>query len=178
MTPLLSAAAPAGSESILDQFGWNPQLFLSQVVLFVLLALILKKFAYAPLLAMLAKRQQQISESIENAEKTRKELASAQVKAQELITQASLQANKIIEEARAAAGVVGEQERQRAVAAAQNIVAKAHEAGAAELAHLKTELRKEFGRLVVQAAARSTGDVLSADQKNRIADESVRQLSA
>lgn len=175
---LFAAAGDNPVKGIAETFGWHPQLFLSQVVLFVLLALILKKFAYAPLLAMLAKRQQQISESIENAEKTRKELASAQVKAQELITQASLQANKIIEEARAAAGVVGEQERQRAVAAAQNIVAKAHEAGAAELAHLKTELRKEFGRLVVQAAARSTGDVLSADQKNRIADESVRQLSA
>jgi F-type H+-transporting ATPase subunit b len=180
MNAMILAAAAAGNPvaQVGEQFGWHPQIFISQVVLFILLAIILKKFAYAPLLAMLTKRQQQISESIENAEKTRKELANAQAKAQELIAQAGQQANKIIEEARAAASAVGEQERQKAVADAQSILAKAREAGDAELARLKGELRKEFGRLVVQAAARSTGDVLTGDQKTRIADESVRQLTA
>lgn len=95
-----------------------------------------------------------------------------------MIGEAGQKAAKIIEEARAAAGVVAEQERQRAIADAQNILAKAREAGDAEVARLKGELRQEFGRLVVAAADRSTGQVLTADQKGRLADEAVRQLTA
>ncbi len=166
------------AKAILDQFGWHPQLFLSQVVLFVILALALRKFAYAPLLGMLEKRRQQISEGIENAEKTRLALAHAETRAAEIVAAAGQQANRIIEESRAAAVSLGEQERQKSVAEAQRIVAKAREAGDAELARLKGELRREFGRLVVQAASRSTGDVLTAEQKGRLSDEAVRQLSA
>lgn len=178
MSASMFAAAAGGSGGILDQFGWHPQLFLSQVALFILLALVLKKFAYAPLLAMLDKRKAQISESLENAEKTRKELANAQAKAAELVTQAGQQAQKIIEEARTAAAKISEAERQKAIADAAGIIAKARQANDAELARMKGELRQEFGRLVVAAASRATGDILNPDQKGRLADDAVRQLAA
>lgn len=176
--PFLLAAGDNPLKAVGETFGWHPQLFISQVVLFVILALVLKKFAYAPLLAMLDKRKAQISESIENAEKTRKELANAQAKAQEIVGQAGQQATKIIEEARAAAAKVSEAERQKAIADAASIIAKAKQANDAELARMKTELRQEFGRLVVAAASRATGDVLNAEQKGRLADDAVRQLAA
>ncbi|MFA6544464.1 MAG: F0F1 ATP synthase subunit B [Limisphaerales bacterium] len=176
--PVILAAGDNPLKAVGDTFGWHPQLFFSQVVLFVILALVLKKFAYAPLLTMLDKRKAQISESLENAEKTRKELANAQVKAQELIGQAGQQAQKIIEEARAAAAKISEVERQKAIADAATIIAKAKQASEAELVRMKGELRQEFGRLVVAAASRATGDILSADQKGRLADDAVRQLAA
>lgn len=176
--PFILAAGDNPLKAVGETFGWHPQLFFSQVVLFVILALILKKFAYAPLLAMLDKRKAQIAESLENAEKTRKELASAQAKSQELIAQAGQQAQKIIEEARAAAGKVAEAERQKAIADAAAIIAKGRQASEAELVRMKGELRQEFGRLVVAAASRATGDILNADQKGRLADDAVRQLAA
>ncbi len=176
--PVLLAAGDNPLKAVADTFGWHPQLFFSQVVLFVLLAFILQKFAYGPLLAMLDQRKQQIAESIVNAEKTGKELANAQAKSQELIGQAGQQAQKIIEEARAAAAKLSEVERQKAIADAATIVAKATQSNDAELARMKGELRQEFSRLVVQAASRATGDILSAEQKGRLADDAVRQLAA
>ncbi len=176
--PVILAAGDNPLKAVGETFGWHPQLFFSQVVLFVLLAIILKKFAYAPLLAMLDKRKQQISESIENAEKTRKELANAQAKSQEILTQAGQQAQKVIEEARTAAARVSEIERQKAIADAANIIEKAKQSNDAELARMKAELRQEFGRLVVAAAGRATGEILSPDQKGRLADDAVRQLAA
>jgi len=161
-----------------EQFGFNTPLFISQAVSFVIVAVLLHRFAYKPILAQLELRRQKIAEGLSNADKAGRELANAQAKASEVIGQAGQQAAKIIEEARAAASAVAEQERQKAIADAQNILAKAREAGDAELIRLKGELRKEFGRLVVQAAARSTGDVLSTDQKGRLAEDAVRQLAA
>jgi len=61
---------------------------------------------------------------------------------------------------------------------ADTLLALARQANDAELARMKGELRQEFGRLVVAAASRSTGEVLSADQKGRLADDAVRQLAA
>jgi len=177
LAPLILAATnPA--EQIALEFNFNKQLFSMHFVGFAIVAFALHRWAYTPILKMLDERRNRIAESMANADKIKAELSRAEAKAQEIVRQAGAQANKIIEEARAAALAVGEQERQKAVADAQNILAKAREAGDAELARLKGELRKEFGRLVVEAAARTTGDLLTPDQKGRIADESIRQLSA
>lgn len=175
--PVLFAAEDPLSQ-VAETFGWHPQLFFSQVVLFVLLALILKKFAYAPLLAMLDKRQQQISESIENAEKTRKELANAQARSQDILKDAGVQANKIIEEARAAAAKISETESQRAVKAAEDIISKARQAAEADRDRLMAELKREVGHLAVKAAMQVTGKMLTAEDQQRLAEETNRQLAA
>jgi F-type H+-transporting ATPase subunit b len=181
MTFLAAAAEPANEnplEKVLHQFGWEPKLFFSQVVLFCIVAFVLAKFAYKPLLAMLEFRRQQISEALQNAEKTRQELANAQVKTQEIIAQANTQANKLIEEARAAAARVQEAETQKAIAAAEQIIVKAREAAAQDHARMLTELRREVGRLVVDTTTKVTGKVLTPDDQKRLADETSRQLAA
>ena len=106
-----------------------------------------------------------------NADKIKQELANAQAKAQEILSQANVQANKFIEEARQSAAKVLEQETQKAIATANDIIAKARQASEAELARMKNELRKEVGRLVVNTTAKVTGKVLSADDQNRLAEE-------
>lgn len=173
------ATAPGNPVTeIAHQFGVTWQLLISQIILFVIVALALKKFAYGPLLAMLEERKQRIAESMANAEKTKAELANAQVKAQEILTQAGQQANKIIEEARAAGSREVEKASQTAIATANQIIAKAKEANEAELVRMKAELRREVGRLVVQTSARVTGGILTADQQNRLAEDTAKQLTA
>ena len=175
-----AAAAPAGNPvaEIAHQFGVTWQLLISQIILFLIVAFALKKFAYAPILEMLELRRTRIAESLVNADRIKAELANAQAKANEVITQASLQANRIIEESRTAAAKVGEIERQKAIADASSIIAKAREAGDAELARLKGELRKEFGRLVVAASRNATGNILTLDQHNKLAEDASKQLAA
>lgn len=181
-TLFLAAAAPAGepgvAQQIVETFGWNPTLFFSQVVSFSLVAFLLHRFAYKPILTVLEERRQKIAEGLANAEKIKQELANAQVKAQDILSQASAQANKAIEDARAAAAKVQEQETQKAIAAANDIIAKAKQASEAELVRMKAELRKEVGRLVVATSAKVTGGILTAEQQGRLAEETNKQLAA
>ncbi len=178
-TILLAAAAQQGPiGEIAEQFGVNWQLLISQIILFVIVALALKKFAYAPLLSVLEERRKKIAESLANADRIKHELASAQAKVQEMLTQAGTQANKIIEEARQAAAKVTETETQKAVATAQDIIHKARQANETELAKMKSELRREIGTLAVKAAMQVTGKVLTADDQRRLAEETNRQLAA
>jgi len=181
-TLFLASAAPTGEpgvvQKIVETFGWNPTLFFSQVVSFCVVAFLLHRFAYKPILTVLEERRQKIAESLANAEKIKQELANAQVKAQEILSQASAQANKAIEEARAAAAKVQETETQKAIAAANDIIAKAKQASEAELVRMKLELRKEVGRLVVATSAKVTGNILTAEQQTRLAEDTNKQLAA
>ena len=180
MNFLFLAAAEPGNpvEQIAKQFGVTWQLLISQIILFVIVALALKKFAYGPLQKVLEERREKIAESLKNAEQIKKDLANAQAKAQEILTQASAQANKAIEEARAAAAKVQEAETQKAIAMANDIVTKARQASEAELVRMKAELRKEVGRLVVATSAKVTGGILTAEQQGRLAEETNKQLAA
>ena len=81
-------------------------------------------------------------------------------------------------EAREAAKRLQEQEAQRALATAQQIVAKARESAAAEHARMLTELRREVGRLVVQTTAAVIGKVLTPDDQRRLSEETAKRLSA
>lgn len=159
-----------------ETFGFNWSLFISQCVSFGIVCLALHRFAYKPILKVLEERRVKIAEGLANAEKIKAELANAQTKAQEILTAANTQGNKLIEEARQSAAKVLEVESQKAIATANDIVTKARQASEAELVRMKAELRKEVGRLVVATSAKVTGGILTADQQNRLAEETAKQL--
>lgn len=161
-----------------QRFGWDAPHFIAQVISFCIVLALLHKFAYKPILAVLEERRQRIAEGLANAEKIKLELANAQAKAQEILAQAGAQGNKLIEEARASAAKTLEVETQKAIATANDIIAKARLANEAELVRMKAELRKEVGRLVVATSAKVTGGILTAEQQNRLAEETNRQLAA
>ena len=82
----------------------------------------------------------------------------------------------MIEEARAAAARVQEQETQKAIAAAEQIITKAREA-AARPRRMLAELKREVGRLVVQTTATVTGKILTPEDQKRLAEETARQVA-
>ena len=159
------------------RFGVDWQHFAAQCVSFAIVAFLLHRYAYKPILTVLAERQRRIGESLDNAEKIKQELAGAQSTAQEVVVQAGQQASKMIDEARAAAARVQEQETQKAIAAAQAIVDKARQATQAEHARMLADLRREVGRLVVDTTAKVTGKVLTLEDQKRLAEETNRELA-
>ncbi len=160
------------------QFGVDWPHFLAQCISFSIVLFLLQRFAYKPILQILEERRQRIKEGLENAERIKAELAKIEAARQEALNQANQQANRLIEEARVAASKVLEQETQKAIATANQIVAKAREASEAELARMKAELRREIGRLVVETTAKVTGKVLTVEDHQRLAEEATRQLAA
>src|SRR3989475_5225416 len=164
-------------EETLHSLGIYWPKLIAQTVNFAIVLFILWKFAYRPVLAMLEQRRQKIAEGITNAEKIKAEVAKTEAARQEILAQANAQANKLIEEARAAAARVQEQETQKAVTEAAQIITKAQEAAAVEKARTMAELRREIGRLVVETTGRVTGKVLTPQDQQRLAEETTRELA-
>ena len=161
-----------------ETFGFDTKIFLSQVISFIIVALVLKRFAYKPILAVLAERRKRIEESLLNSEKIKQQLAEAEQRHAEIIAKANEQAQKMIDEARQSAAAVGERKQQEAVAAAEQIMAKAREASAIEHERTMAELKRELGRLVVDTTAKVTGKVLTSDDQRRLQEEASRQIAS
>jgi F-type H+-transporting ATPase subunit b len=159
-------------------FGVNKAQLIAQIVSFLIVAGALYKWAYTPVLNVLEERRQKIAEGLSNAEKIKQELARTEVMRQEIMQKANSEANRLIEEARAAAAKVQESETQKAIAAAEDLIAKAREATSLDRDRMMKELRKEIGKLVVQATAQVTGKILTMDDQKRLIEETTRQLAA
>ena len=160
------------------RFGVDAPHFIAQVISFSIVTFLLYRFAYQPILAMLEERRQRIAESLANAEKIKSELARTEADRQDVLAKANTQANKFIEEARAAAARVQEQETQKAIATAEQIITKAREAAAQDHARMLAELKREVGRLVVQTTATVIGKILTPEDQRRIAEETAKQVAA
>lgn len=161
-----------------ETFGFNLWMFLSQVISFTIVALLLRKFAYKPILGVLEERRQRIAEGLLNAEKIKTQLAEAEQRYAEILSNANAAAQKMIDEARESASHVAERKQQEAVAAAEQIVAKAREASAIEHDRTMQQLKRELGRLVIDTTSKVTGKVLTADDQRRLQEEAARQLAS
>src|SRR5437879_12918389 len=82
-----------------DTFGWNPWLFLSQVISFVIVALLLRRFAYKPILAVLEERRQRIEQGLLNAELIKKQLAEDEQHHAEILAKANAEQQNMHDEA-------------------------------------------------------------------------------
>ena len=162
----------------LQQLGIQWPKLIAQVVNFAIVLFILWKFAYKPVLNMLEQRRQKIADGMANADKIKAELAATEANRRAILDKANADSNKFIEEARIAAAKVLEQETQKAIATANDIITKARQANEAELVRMKAELRKEVGRLVVATSAKGTGNILTAEQQSRLAEDTNKQLAA
>ena len=162
----------------LHQFGVYWPNLIAQVVLFAIVYLVLKRYAFRPVIAMLEERRRRIEEGQLNAEKIKKQLAEAQAKYEEILAKANAEAQRLIEEVRAGGDRLAEQKRQEAIAAAEQITLKAQEAMALERERIMDELKQELGRLVVDTTVRVTGKVLTPQDHQRINEETARQIAA
>jgi F-type H+-transporting ATPase subunit b len=160
-----------------DTFGWNWQLFLSQVVSFCIVAFLLRRFAYKPILGVLEERRQRIAEGLLNAEKIKKQLAEAEQRHADILAKANTEAQKMIDEARESSAHLAERKQQEAIAAAEQIITKARETSAIEHERTMESLKRELGRLVVDTTAKVTGKVLTTEDQRRLQEETSRQLA-
>ncbi len=164
-------------QQIASTFGVDWPHLLAQMISFSIVCILLHRFAYKPILKILEERRLQIAQGIAETEKIRAELARSEAKCRDIILQADGQATKLIGEAHAAAGRVQQQETQKAIAAAEQILIKSREAAAQEHARMLLELKREVGQLVVQTATMLTGKILTKEDQRRMAEGTIERLT-
>jgi len=179
LSSILAAADAANPVQVIaEQFGVDWWKLISQMISFSIVVFVLNKYAYKPILDVLAERRAKIAEGLANAEEIKKQLAAAQAQAADILSKANAQAQKSIDEGRAAAKSIGEKETQRAIMEAEQIVNKAREAAEREHSKMLATLKREVARLVIDTTGKVTGKVLTADDQRRLSEEAEREIAA
>jgi F-type H+-transporting ATPase subunit b len=181
MNVLLAMAEPDTGgqvQQIAATFGVDWSHLIAQIISFSIVCVLLHRFAYKPVLKMLEQRRQQIAQGLADTKQIAAELARTESQRQEIMLQANANATRLIEEARTAARQVHQEETQKAIAAAEKIIARSHEAATQEYARMLIELKREVGMLVVQATTTVVGKTLTADDQRRLAEETTERLAA
>jgi len=165
-------------DTISQQFGLYWPNFIAQVVLFVVVYFVLRKYAFGPIVTMLEERRRRIEEGQLNVERIKKQLAEAQAKYEEILARANAEAQRLIEEVRLSGERLSEQKRQQAMAEAEQIISKARESIEQERERTMVELKHDFGRLVVETTTKVTKKILTPEDQQRISEEAVREIAA
>ena len=182
MTLLTFVAAQSAAanpiQEIATQFGVDWWKLISQMISFSIVVFVLNKYAYGPILDVLAERRRKIAEGLANAEESRKQLATAQQQAADILAKASLDAQKVIDDAKAAAKSLQEREAQRATVEAEQIINKAKQAAEREHPKMLATLKKQVARLVIDTTSKVTGRILTDDDQKRLSEEAAREVAA
>ncbi len=162
---------------ITDAFGVNWPSFLAQVASFVIVAWVLWRFAFKPVLATINERQRTIESGLKYAEEMKAKLAVTEQETTALIKKTQTEATKIIEEARKTAKEYLDKQMQEATAKANDTFAKAQQAIELEHKKMLADARTEIARLVVSTTERVLAKKLSDADRAAYNDTATRELT-
>lgn len=157
-------------------FDINPGLIVWTIVTFLLLAFVLSKYAWKPMLKALHDREERIKNALEQSEKARGEAAELLKRNEQNLARAEEEYQKMIREGKA----LGEKMKEE-------IITKAHQHAQRELQHAKEEiqrdldaakhqLRGEIADLAVKAAEKILDETLDEKKQKKIVDSFLDQL--
>jgi F-type H+-transporting ATPase subunit b len=159
------------------QLGINGPFLLAQIVNFIVLFLLLRRFLFPPLLRMLDERKRRIAEGLAAADIARKEAEAerarlmAQIEAERKEAQARIAAASA-EAERVKAEIVAQAQRE-----AEAIKAKAIAEAEAERQRILAEAHRQIAELTVLATERVVRRGLDESLQRRLIEDFLSELS-
>ena len=141
--------------------------FIPALIAFLIIWVVLAKFAWPQILSMMDERGKRIQESLDEAETTKKKAIASRKEYDELVTDARRKSADIVLEARKDA----EAERARIIEAAhkeaEDIIAKAHANAEDERNAIYAAAAASIADLSVSVASKIVGETLDQDGEQR-----------
>jgi F-type H+-transporting ATPase subunit b len=174
---LIAAAAPAG-DGIIQTFGLDAKVIVAQAINFVVVAFLLWKFAYKPVIATLDERQQKIAEGLRFAEEARARLESASREQQQTLRNANIEAQRVLQEANRQAQAFEEKMRTETTAQLDEMRRRANDANELERLRILGEVRQEIARLVVLTSGKVLQAELTDAERSRLTAAAAREVAS
>ena len=165
------------SEGVLGQFGLRTDLFLAQLVNFVIVMLVLWKFAYKPIMAMLDAREKKIAESVKTADEIAARLKAVEDERVDILKTARIEAQSLVEQA-----IQDSEDRKHEMIEAakrevERVIMKGKEQLSTERDAMLLEVRKDLVDIAVRAAAKIALETVNEKKSKSLAEEVVRKLT-
>jgi F-type H+-transporting ATPase subunit b len=172
-----AAPAASGITKITQDFGISLPFILAQILNFSIVAFLLWRFAFKPVLATLDERQKKIASGLQYADEMKAKLDAAQQESVASAKRAQVEAARIIDEAGKAAKDFLDKQTQEASAKVSEILVKAQQTIELEKKKMLAEARTEIARLVVATTQKVLSRELSDSDRSRYNESAARELN-
>lgn len=162
-------------EKLINDFSFG--LFFFQIAAFVVLLLLLKKYAWKPILAAIEQRENGISDAMEAAEKARAEMVSLKSDNEKLMQEAREQRDTLIKEARQIKEKLISDASVEAEEKAKAIIEKAKQAIQAEKQSAMADIKTQMSELSIDIAEKVMKKELSEKEgQMKLVDEMLKEV--
>lgn len=174
--PLLATPVLAASNS--GNFLVSPGLgvMVWTLIAFVIAMYLLSKLAFPRIASELDKRQRAIEESIESAERTKRESQQLLDEYRERLREARQQADDIVARARQAAESVEREQREAARAEHEQRLEQTRREIEQQTQRAIADLRREVAELTIAATEKVARKALDSEDQRRLVEDAVREL--
>lgn len=169
------ATPPPGGGSQIPPTDWGLQIW--TLVTFVVLLVLLAKFAFKPIALALDRRSETIKKSIDEAEKQRVEAKKLMEDYQRQLAEARAEANKIIEEARGLGENVRKEVVEKANAEASALLQRSQEEIQRQKEKGVQELKDTVASLSVQIASKVIEKEVNEATHRQLVENLIKDLS-
>src|SRR5512144_3220924 len=156
----------------------NPGLTLWTAITFLVLLFVLGKFAWGPIVKMLAERERTIRDAIESAKKERLEAERLLSDQKQALAGAQREAAELARKNQQEVEALRQELTARARKEADELVATARQQIAEELSKARAELKAQVADLAIDAAGRLVKASLDDKAQRQLVEEYIAQLPA
>lgn len=161
----------------MDKLGIQPLQLLMQTINFVILAVVLTKVLYKPVLKSLEARRKKIAEGLEYAEKARLEAERGEKKRAEVLIRAKEEGRRIVEESKKAGKQREEEIVEKAHKEAADLLEKAKLDREAARVDMEKSVQKDSIELAAAMLERVIPQLLSSQAQKTLVDKKLQLLS-
>jgi len=157
---------------------FSPGLFVMQAVILLILIVLMRKFAWKPILDSLQDREDNIKNAIESAEEAKKEMAKLNADNDKIIAEARAERDKVLKEAKTAADKMIAEAKEKASSEGERLVVAAKEAIENEKKAALTEVKNQVATLSIEVAERILRKELSTkDSQKELVDGLIKEVT-
>ncbi len=162
----------------MDKLGINPFVILYQVVNFFILLIVLKKFLYKPLLAMLDKRRADVEKTLQLKQDLEKQKENADKEKAAAVQEGRKEADRIVKDAQTKGEAVAKQLEEKAKTQSEDIVTRGQEQLKMQEQEIRSKMSGEVSKTALEAAQAVLQDSLTDAQKKKVLEESVKRFAS
>lgn len=161
---------------LIKNFGINPFLLGAQVVNFLIVLFILRKFLYKPIIELLQKRQNAIKEGLKKAEEAEQRLKRIVGEEKTILTNAHIKAKKIIEDAILQSQESSKEIQENAKKQSEKILMEAKVEIERKAIETEKRLMESVGSLAIKFLQKSVEELFSEREQKEVMENALKKI--
>lgn len=162
---------------IFKSFGIQPVFLLAQIVNFLIILYLLKRFFYKPIVKILEDRKKKIEESLKNADLIEERLQKTDEKSAQILEEAQNSARTLIADAKKEAENISQQASLEARKIIEAALVEAKVQIEAQKVSMQKQLEHETLSLVEAVVKRVLGRSLKTNERRQLTDKALNDIT-